>query len=950
MKQFIYTFIFLFSGLILPGQELIKNIDRVYPGNSEANPLITIDDTLFFSTSYDFEMRLWKMNINDNEPILVKSFDHPNSNNYIQNVTYFKEHLYFTFYSESYGSELWVSDGTSTGTKIFKNICPGSASADPKQLLATENYLFFLASPPGADYHQLWATDGLSENTSPVMDTTLFYDYWYYIKFQDELLVHLGGSTLYKVDNSLEVTPAMDIPGLFGLYGAPEQDFFVAKIFENGEAGLWINHGLDSLSRFFTYNELAYFQDVDFVHIDNTILFMENGEYSSLWTSNGTLEGTIQLQTFPYLGFYDSLVKKFFTIGNHTYLYLYDNHGDVCGLWKTDLTPEGTEQVLEICSNSITQTESDIFYTEYHEETGLALWQYDGTNSPNPIFDADISACKIGTLFASDSTLFFNYSNGLSGEELWRFNIPSEEIVQVRDFNETPIIYDNGTPNNLRELNGKIFLIAGGEIWETDGSEEGTQNFQGRITHRLHTVGDSLLMYNLKNCAGQAEIWKTDGTSEGTSLLKEIYGHTSNDFLYYHEFTDKTYMERHYYPDPNSIFVNIELWETDGTSNGTQLKTTISGPGTCAGQFTKFNNELYYINGNYKLQKINPATGQDIWVTDLLLGDPGDGLPGDLKAIGDYLYFRKWATGFFGGDLDGHLWRTEGTDETTKKLVDLNFWPDLIKPITPLATVNDRFIFLAENQYLDQQLWVSDNTVAGTHLLKDFTPGENASTIILEPFYLNNIPYFFIQAETSTLQIWTTDGTVEGTILVKDLLSMVTPWIHPRYIFDNKLYIPLTSTELGTGLWVCDGTTEGTKLLFSTSETSDISIIYEIISLNNLLILTGKYQDLYKELWKYDLLTGVLEPLHEKQVIFEIFPNPVNQNTSKVFINSKLSSPSEVNMNIFNLQGKLLHQIQQTIHPGDGNELLIPANLSPGVYLINLIADGISNTLKITVQ
>ncbi len=62
-----------------------------------------------------------------------------------------------------------------------------------------------------------------------------------------------------------------------------------------------------------------------------------------------------------------------------------------------------------------------------------------------------------------------------------------------------------------------------------------------------------------------------------------------------------------------------------------------------------------------------------------------------------------------------------------------------------------------------------------------------------------------------------------------------------------------------------------------------------------------------------------------------------------------LHSPSKADIKLYDLQGKLLQQTRQVLNPGENNVLNIPANLAPGVYLINLWVDGVLRTLKFTV-
>lgn len=85
-----------------------------------------------------------------------------------KNLTVVGNVLYFVAQDEIHGLELWRSDGTINGTRIFKDIEPGPGSSAPANLTAVGNSLFFSAGPD----HRLWRTDGTEESTVAVVSDT----------------------------------------------------------------------------------------------------------------------------------------------------------------------------------------------------------------------------------------------------------------------------------------------------------------------------------------------------------------------------------------------------------------------------------------------------------------------------------------------------------------------------------------------------------------------------------------------------------------------------------------------------------------------------------------------------------------------------------------------------------------------------------------------------------
>ncbi len=77
--------------------------------------------------------------------------------------------LYFKAYDGVSGYELWKSDGTAEGTRLVRDILPGSAGSDPFDLVNINGTLFFSASD-GTRGAELWRSDGTEPGTMLVRD------------------------------------------------------------------------------------------------------------------------------------------------------------------------------------------------------------------------------------------------------------------------------------------------------------------------------------------------------------------------------------------------------------------------------------------------------------------------------------------------------------------------------------------------------------------------------------------------------------------------------------------------------------------------------------------------------------------------------------------------------------------------------------------------------------
>jgi ELWxxDGT repeat protein len=63
-----------------------------------------------------------------------------------------------------HGAELWASDGTPQGTRLVRDINPGSASADPNSFTVINGIAYFTADD-GTNGTELWRSDGTSAGT-----------------------------------------------------------------------------------------------------------------------------------------------------------------------------------------------------------------------------------------------------------------------------------------------------------------------------------------------------------------------------------------------------------------------------------------------------------------------------------------------------------------------------------------------------------------------------------------------------------------------------------------------------------------------------------------------------------------------------------------------------------------------------------------------------------------
>lgn len=134
-----------------------------------------------------------------------------------------------------------------------------------------------------------------------------------------------------------------------------------------------------------------------------------------------------------------------------------------------------------------------------------------------------------------------------------------------------------------------------------------------------------------------------------------------------------------------------------------------------------------------------------------------------------------------------------------------------------IVVLNDTLFFPVQTAADGVELYESDGTVGGTHLLNDIRPGADSALTLAfweDTVVYNNNLIFTADDGIHGVEIWTSDGTETGTRLLKDIRPFGFSSSGPRdYSFGKEgVFFRANDGVHGTELWVTDGTTEGTSI------------------------------------------------------------------------------------------------------------------------------------------
>lgn len=424
------------ADLPFSGPELLLNINRSKHGFDVYDSFVALDDKILFGKpDPDIGNELWSYQKAGDEIMLVKDIQEGAESSAPFNLTRFKDHIYFSAFTERYVSALFRSDGTTSGTRILSEPAHGS---EIRLITAAKERVYF-GSRLTVNRFAICATDGI--------DTWIVKD--------------LGPNDIGGPTMATSMVFAED--KLFFTTTGSGNDLWISDGTEEGTLKLRDFHQIDRLT-LTAVNEKAYF------------VASENyGEAAELWQSDGTLSGTTRVSNNSAEGF--SLPAHLTALNNQLVFSAYTaTHGTE--LWKTDGTAAGTVQIADIGPGSAGAIQSSefalmdgaLYFTANDGSSGQELWKTDGTTN-GTVMVMDIWPGEEGArpknLFSKGEGLYFTAYTPGSGYELWVSQGTASTTRQVFDLSEGP---QGSEPSNFMLLDNELFFTAetsqaGRQLW-----------------------------------------------------------------------------------------------------------------------------------------------------------------------------------------------------------------------------------------------------------------------------------------------------------------------------------------------------------------------------------------------------------------------------------------------------------------------------------------------------
>jgi len=385
------------------------------------------------------------------------------------------------------------------------------------------------------------------------------------------------------------------------------------------------------------------------------------------------------------------------------------------------------------------------------------------------------------------------------------------------------------------------------QLWATDGTVTGTKqlttvtnSYPGGLSPTDFEAFGNKLLFIGYDANGNPGLWVTDGTTSGTQELTTIsfnpYSSRGN--------VDLTVL------GSSAVFLkNGELWSTDGSSGGTQQIT--QAPDAGLADLVAFGGEALFsgdgATGGNQLWITNGAANGTQELTPLAknLGGVGQAqlLPQNITSLGSIAVL----SGLDSSGSNRQLVATDGTAQGTTLLTAVtNNFSHGLNP-SNFIVFGTKALFTGYDSTNNNELWVTDGTVAGTLELTN-----------VAPYLLNPQNFTFIDGKalftgidaTGHSELWVTDGTVVGTL---ELTTSANAAPANLTVLGGKVLFGANDSSGRTQLWITDGTAAGTLQLTSIANIYGGGVnLSDITVVGNEALFAGYDVNGNNQLWSTD--------------------------------------------------------------------------------------------------
>ncbi|HEY7214576.1 MAG TPA: hypothetical protein VIC28_08095, partial [Thermoanaerobaculia bacterium] len=468
-----------------------------------------------------------------------------------------------------------------------------------------------------------------------------------------------------------------------------------------------------------------------------------------LWRTDGTAGGTFSLGEIrvPVPTFSDSWIPPTATVGG-TFYFVGCTPALGCEPWRSDGTRRGTRPVRDVVrgrgSSDPTQLAAapggGVLFSAAN-----ALWSSDGTEAGT----AELFPRRgyLGDFLVKGSAVYLTTFPGddVVAGELWVIDLTTRKRRLLRTFTSyTPVDF------NFEMVGDRLFfLFYRTELWETDGTVAGTRQlgppFEFDTPGRIWPAGRRAVIPAVReggapSASDMLDLWVLEPAMKRP---RQLQGCPEGCPRVAYWTSGMPFEDRVFFSGWDAAH-GFELWQTDGTAQGTRLVKDLC-PGPCDSDPHGFRTALGHLL--FEDQYLG------LWVTDgtpagtvRIASTSGVTPPVDLAVEDGRLVFTSVDAGRGPQPMVSDL-----SPEGTETILPFGSVLATSSNVFGLTRLGAEVLFSTHSGYVADggAVWVSDGTETGT---RDLPVGRNDILALAVP--LGDSVYF-----TWDQKLWRTDGT-----------------------------------------------------------------------------------------------------------------------------------------------------------------------------------------------